>query len=179
MALVTIIVVLALLMVLAMILTEKVWQSTRNTALSAKQERAFWAAQAGLEWSRLKLANDYSHSNQWQTYLGTPAAIGSYPSQPALQTTIDGLVVDLFVRDNPEADNNANLDSDLQLFVLARARFDNGPETLIEGRCGFDSNRMASSYKQLGQNARKNSQATDTNITDLTALPTSNYQLSN
>ena len=45
-ALVTILFLLALLMALAMLLTEKVWQSTRMEAKATNRQRATWAAGA-------------------------------------------------------------------------------------------------------------------------------------
>ena len=47
-ALVNVVVILTLLLILAHILAEKVWQSSRQAAGAVGRERAFWAAQAGI-----------------------------------------------------------------------------------------------------------------------------------
>lgn len=136
MALVTVVVLLAALLALAHILVEKVWQSTRQTAEAADRDRTFWAAQSGIEWARHRLAEEYRGSAGWQGCLVGGRA-GSYPSVPAWVVPGDGPTVEIYVRDNPDGDDDPLRDNDLKVFVLARARSPLGAETLIEALCGL------------------------------------------
>ena len=137
MALVSVVLMLAVLLTLAHILTEKVWQSTRQRADAANREQIFWAAQAGIESARQQLGASYASSGGWQNFLtaGTPQA---YPAAPAWVTEINGLAVEIYLRDNPDGDGDARHDNDLKVFVLARARGGRGAETMVESLCGFD-----------------------------------------
>lgn len=137
MALVSVVLLLTVLLTLAHLLAEKVWQSTRQTADAASREQVFWAAQAGIESARQQLAVNYASSGGWQAFLvaGTPR---DYPATPVWVTEINQLPVEIYLRDNPDGDGDAGSDNDLKVYVLARARGKRGTETMIESLCGFD-----------------------------------------
>jgi hypothetical protein len=149
MALASVVFVLALLMVLAMILTDKVLKATRGRAASNAREQALSAANAGIEWGRLQLAATYAGSGRWHNYLSRATADLQYPPAPALTTVANGLQVEIFVRDNPDGDDDWQHDNDLRLFMLARARTPLGAEALIEAQCGFAAAHTATGYRQL------------------------------
>ncbi len=136
MALVSVILMLTVLLAMAHILTEKVWQSTRQTADAASREQVFWAAQAGIEAARQQLTVNYAGSGGWQSLL-TAATPQSYPATPVWVTEVNGIAVDIYLRDNPDGDGDLRIDNDLKLFVLARARGRRGAEALVESLCGF------------------------------------------
>lgn len=170
-ALVNVVVMLALLLALAHILAEKIWQSSRQVAGAAGRDQAFWAAQAGIEWARHRLAVEYRDSAGWQTCLAGGVA-GRYPAMPAWTTASNGLGVEIFVRDNPDGDNDPGRDNDLKIFVLARARGPQGTETLIESLCGLTPPTGPNGYPQAGG-------ANDTagEILDPALLPVSTYAM--
>jgi hypothetical protein len=137
MALVSVILMLTVLMALAHVFVEKVWQSTRQRAEAASKEQVFWAAQAGLEYARQQLATSYVGSGGWRTFL-TASTPQAYPAGPAWETEINGLSVEVFLRDNLDGDGDEHLDNDLKIFVLACARGRQGTEVLVESLCGFE-----------------------------------------
>lgn len=137
MALISVLLLLTLLLTLAHILSEKVWQSTRQTADAANRQQTFWAAQAGIESARQQLGVNYNNSAGWQGFL-TANTFRAYPAMPAWTTVINGLPVEIFLRDNPDGDGDVRRDNDLKLFVLARARGRRGTEAVIESLCGFN-----------------------------------------
>lgn len=135
-ALVSVVLFLTVLFILAHILCEKVWQSTQQRAAAASREQTFWAAQAGLEAARLRLAASYASSSGWQSFL-TAETLSLYPETPAWTLEINAMPVEIFVRDNPDGDGDVQSDNDLKIFVLARARSRQGFEAMVEGLCGF------------------------------------------
>ncbi len=167
MALVSVILLLTVLLTLAHILAEKVWQSTRQTADAANREQIFWAAQAGIESARQQLAVSYASSGGWQDFL-TAGTSQSYPVTPAWVTEVNGLPVEIYLRDNPDGDGDARNDNDLKVFVLARARGTRGAEAIIESLCGFELPAVTGNMLPSGQSA------TGTG-TDLSTLPVSTY----
>jgi hypothetical protein len=136
MALVSVVLMLTVLLILAHILTEKVWQSTHLAADADNREQVFWAAQAGIEAARQQLADNYSSSAGWQTLL-TADTIQVYPAAPAWVTEVNGLSVEIYLRDNPDGDGDVRIDNDLKIFVLARARGRRGAEAMVESLCVF------------------------------------------
>lgn len=142
MALVSVVLLLTVLLTMAYILTEKVWQSTRQTADAANREQIFWAAQAGIEAARQRLAASYSSSKGWQTFL-TAGTTRAYPAAPAWVTEVNGVVVEIYLRDNPDGDGDVRNDNDLKIFVLARAQGRRGAESMVESLCGFDLSATA------------------------------------
>jgi hypothetical protein len=152
MALVTVILMLTVLLTLAHVLVEKVWQSTRQTAEAASREQLFWAAQAGIEATRSRLASDYASTGGWQSLLLADDA-RSYPATPAWTSVINGRSVEIYLRDNPDGDGDAQRDNDLKLFVLARARGRKGAEAIIESLCGFDPSSASDAAAPSGSAA--------------------------
>jgi type II secretory pathway pseudopilin PulG len=159
MALVSVLLMLTVLLILAHILTEKIWQSTHQAADAANREQVFWAAQAGIEAARQQLADSYSSSAGWQTLL-TADTIQVYPAAPAWVTEVNGFPVEIYLRDNPDGDGDVRNDNDLKIFVLARARGRRGAETMIESLCGFDLSATAGSAPTAG------SGGSQTNLSD-------------
>jgi hypothetical protein len=165
MALINVVLILSVLLAMAHLLAEKVWQSTRQTADANHREQVFWAAQAGIEEARQLLSDDYSGSGGWQALL-TGGAARRYPSTPAWVTQVNGVEVELYLRDNPDGDGDVRRDNDLKVFVLARARGRLGLETIIEGLCGF-------SAPENGEDGRS-----DWSANDLADQPVTTYGIS-
>jgi hypothetical protein len=165
MALVSVVLMLTVLLTLAYILTEKVWQSTRQVADAANRKQVFWAAQAGIESARQRLKADYVSSAGWQSFL-TATTLQKYPAAPAWTTEINGLPVEIYLRDNPDGDGDTRSDNDLKLFVLARARGRRGAEVMIESLCGFDLSIADGNAPQPGQSVAG---------TDLSSQPVNAY----
>ena len=136
MALINVVLILSVLLAMAHVLAEKVWQSTRQTADANHREQVFWAAQAGIEAARQLLSDDYAGSGGWRTFLAA-GTISSYPSSPAWVTQVNGIEVEIYLRDNPDGDGDVCRDNDLKVFVLARARGRVGVEAMVESLCGF------------------------------------------
>ncbi|MBW2689800.1 MAG: hypothetical protein JRC99_07720 [Deltaproteobacteria bacterium] len=167
MALVSVVVLLTVLLTLACLLTEKVWQSTRQSADAANREQIFWAAQAGIEAARQQLAAGYSSSGGWQTFL-TAGTAQAYPAAPAWVTEINELPVEIYLRDNPDGDGDVRNDNDLKIFVLARVRGRRGTEAIVESLCGFDLPATAGYMAGAGQ-------LTTESGADLSDQPVSTY----
>ena len=161
MALVSVIMTLTVLLILAHILTEKVWQSTRQAADSANREQLFWAAQAGVESARQRLGASYASSGGWQNFLmaNTPLA---YPAAPAWEVEINRQPVEIYLRDNPDGDGDVRHDNDLKIFVLARARGRRGNEAIVESLCGLDLS-VTAGRDQPGRSAN----AADASLSEL------------
>jgi hypothetical protein len=136
MALVSVILMLALLLVLAQTLCGKLWQSSRQAAAGARRDRLAWAAAAGIELARSRLANEYAASDGWRTLLAGAAA-NDYPAAPCWSLTLGGATVEIFVRDNRDGDGDPQRDNDTRIFVLARARTAGGAARFIESLCGY------------------------------------------
>ena len=152
-ALVTVLVLLAVLLVVALVFSDKVARAISDTARAGTREQALQAAGAGIEWARRQLAVTYRSSSGWAGYLAQAPDAERYPAQPAFETTIGGLTVTIFLRDNPDGDGDPRRDNDLQLFVLARAHPAVGPDVLVESLCEFESG--ADSYRQAGHDGRR------------------------
>jgi len=170
-ALVNVVVLLTLLLALAQILAEKVWQSSRQAAGAVGREQAFWAAQAGIEGARHRLTSEYRSSAGWQGLLANGLA-GRYASSPAWSTMNNGLPVEIFLRDNPDGDNDPRADNDLKIFVLARARGPHGAEALVESLCGLEPAANSAGYPQAGGTGGPATEASDP-----TLLPVSTYAM--
>jgi len=166
MALVSVVLMLTVLLTLAHILAEKVWQSTRQTAAAANREQVFWAAQAGIESARQQLAVNYASSGGWQAFL-TADLPQAYPAAPAWVNDVNGLPVEIYLRDNPDGDGDARRDNDLKVFVLARAHGSRGAESIVESLCGFALSANGGSGPQAGQ--------TSGSGVDLASQPVSTY----
>ena len=149
MALASVLFILALLMLLALVLTDKVQRSTRAVTMVGRHARNLDAASAGIAWARRQLAIRYTSSGNWRDFLATAPDSGCYPATPTFSFEFDGRNVELFVHDNPDGDNNWQQDNDLQLYLLARLPSAPGPETLIEVLCGFTANMTSGNYHQL------------------------------
>lgn len=138
MALINVVLILSVLLAMAHLLAEKVWQSTRQTADANLREQVFWAAQAGIEEARQLLSDEYAGSGGWRTLLAA-GTTRNYPSMPAWVTQVNGVEVELYLRDNPDGDGDVRRDNDLKVFVLARARGRVSVEVMVESLCGFST----------------------------------------
>jgi hypothetical protein len=136
MALVSVLLVLTVLLTLAHILAEKIWHSTRQAGAADRREQLFCATQAGVEIARQRLASSYAESRGWQTYL-TPGSAPAYPETPTWTCTVNGIPVEIFLRDNSDAGDDPYIDNDLKVFVLARAKGPGGGVAMLENLCGF------------------------------------------
>lgn len=150
-ALVNVVVIMTVLLMLAQVLFEKVWMSTRQMSRADSRQKLQWAAHSGIETARAQLARTYSSSLAWRNYL-TSTTADSYSSAPVWTTHLDDISVDLFLKDNPDGDQDNHADNDLKVFVLARATNALGQEAFVEALCGFDT---PSSYRQPGARGRR------------------------
>jgi len=167
MTLVGVVLVLAVLLTLAHVLAEKTWQSIRQAGAADRREQTFWAAQAGIEAARHRLAASYADSRGWRDYL-ISGMTQVYPRTPAWVNTVNDIPVEIFLRDNPDGDGDLQIDNDLKIFVLARARGSGGIEAMIESLCGFDP--PAAARTEPGR-------ATGDILVDLSAQPVSTYDI--
>jgi len=138
MALISVLLILAVLLILTHTLAEKTWQSSRQGAAAAGREQLFWAAQAGVEEARRLLAEGYAESVGWQAFLAGGNGQG-YPAAPVWTSEVQGLPVDIFLRDNADGDDDVRHDNDLVIFVLVRASDERRGEVIIECLCGLDA----------------------------------------
>jgi hypothetical protein len=174
-ALVTVLLLLTLLMVMVMVFSDKVIHATRDAALASGREQALHAAGAGIEWARHRLAATYRATSGWATYLSAVPGVERYPGVPAFSTVIGRVPVDIYLRDNPDGDEDPRRDNDLKLFVLACARPELGPETRIESLCVLDPDGVG--YRQAGGNARRSGAAPVDGPAELLSAPLSGFPL--
>jgi hypothetical protein len=174
-ALVTVLLLLAVLLVVALTYSDKLCRASRDTVQAGAGEQALQAAVAGIEWARLQLAATYRSSSGWASYLARGADGERYPETPAFTTVVGRITVDIFVRDNPDGDDDPHRDNDLRLFVLARARPATGPGVLVESLCGFEAD--TGGYLQAAQNRRRSSDATTDGLAEPWAAPLVNFSL--
>jgi hypothetical protein len=138
MALVSVVLMLTVLLAMAQVLVEKVWQSTRQGVAADRREFLFWAAQSGLESARKRLAENYLSSSGWQSLLSAGGA-REYPVTPVWADISNGQQVEIYLRDNEDGDGDFRRDNDLKIYVLVRARGNAGGEVLLESLCGFEA----------------------------------------
>ena len=153
MTLITVIFVLALLMVLALVLTDKVLRASRAAAAAGRCQQVLDAASAGLAQARLRLVENYAGSLGWQSYLSGSPGAHRYPEAPAFTLTIGDLPVEVYIRDNADGDLDWQHDNDLRLYLLARVAAPPAPETVVEALCGFPAGFAVNHYQQLQQRA--------------------------
>ena len=168
MALVSVLLVLTVLLTLGHILAEKIWHSTRQAGAADRRTQLFWATQAGIETARQRLASSYAESRGWQTYLN-PGTAPAYPQTPTWTCNVNGIPVEIFLRDNPDGDDDPRIDNDLKIFVLARAKGPGETEAMLECLCGFDPPTAA------GTSAA--GQAAGNILVELSAQPVSSYDI--
>ena len=173
-ALVTVLFFLAILLVLALVLSDKVLRATRSTARAATRDQALQAAAAGIEWARHQLAVSYRASSGWATMLAGAADGTRYPERPVFTTSVGQVAVDIFLRDNPDGDANPHRDNDLMVFILARARTAEGGDVLVESLCGF---APEAAYRQAGEDLRRSGQSTLDGPAEPWAAPLNTFPL--
>ena len=168
MALVSVILVLAVLLILAHTLAVKIWHSTQQAGAAGRREQLFWAAQAGVEAARQELANSYADSRGWRNHLVSGIS-RAYPETPTWTCTVNGIRVEIFLRDNHDGDDDPSIDNDLKIFVLARAGLPEGHETMLESLCGFE--------RPTAAGATGSRPAERDILVDLSAKPISSYNM--
>jgi Tfp pilus assembly protein PilV len=173
-ALVTVLFFLAILLVLALMLSDKVLRATRSAARAATRDQALQAAAAGIEWTRHQLAASYRTSSGWATMLAGAVDGTRYPERPVFTTSVGQVAVDIFLRDNPDGDADPHRDNDLKVFVLARARTADGGDVLVESLCGF---APETSYRQAGEDPQRSGQAAFVGPAEPWAVPLATFQL--
>lgn len=168
MTLVSVILILAVLLTLAHTLAQKIWQSTRQAGAADRRAQLYWAAQAGIEIARQRLADSYTDSRGWQSHLqlGTARA---YPETPTWTARVNDISVAIFLRDNSDGDGDPRSDNDLKIFVLARAGGAEGGEAMVESLCRF--NRPATAGTTV------TGQASWSLLEQLSAQPVSSYDI--
>ena len=148
-ALVTVLLLLSMLLIIVLVLSDKVINATRDRLRSTARDQAVQAAASGIEWGRHQLAASYRDSSGWATFLAAAPGAGRYPPAPAFQTEFGGIPVELYLRDNPDGDDDPRRDCDLKVMLLSRARPAHGTEVVVESLCGLEAN--ASAYSPHGQ----------------------------
>ncbi len=135
-ALVTVIVMAAVLMVVGSLVAYKVMNSSRGAAVEGSKTKAYYAANAGIEWARRELSLRYSNTGKWNDLLSESPEEGRYPANPQLKPPggIDSIPVRIYIRDNID-DNDYKTDNDLWLFVLSEAEARDGSKTIVEAQC--------------------------------------------
>lgn len=175
-ALVTVLLLLALLLVLAMVLADRVVRTTRDTASNGAREQALQAAGAALEWVRQPLAANYRASQGWADYLTAAGRGDQYPETPAFHLPVGGITVELYLRDNPDGDDDPHRDNDLKLLVLARARTQFGVEAVVEGLCGLAGGDDGA-YTQGGSTAGRTGLVAVDGPGELSNAPVAGFEL--
>ena len=163
MALITVILLTACIMTIASMLSFKVIRSSQSSATHGLHNKAYYAANAGIEHARKLLSDNYVTSGYWQNYLDNNLAIAnSSPADAFLDAgvlspgtigTTPPITVNLLIKDNNDGDNNYDSDNDLRVIVLAQAvRGDT--QSMVEATILFDASG-ASRYSQVGGGAQK------------------------
>ena len=88
---------------------------------------------------------------------------------PIWTCTVNGIPVEIFLRDNPDGDDDPRIDNDLKIFVLARAKGPGETEAMLECLCGFDP-PIAAGTSAAGQ-------AAGNILVELSAQPVSSYDI--
>ena len=152
MALVSVVLMLTVLLAMAQVLVEKVWQSTRQGVAADRREMLFWAAQSGLETARKRLAEGYLGTAGWQSLL-TAGLAREYPTTPVWADVSNGHTVEVYLRDNVDGDDDLLHDNDLKIYILVRAHGEAGGEVLIESLCKFEAAADAGGRSRSGGTA--------------------------
>ena len=160
-ALVTVLLLLALLLVMALVLGKRVIRTTRDTACNGAREQALQAATGAIEWVRLPLAATYRGTHGWNDHLAAAGSAERYPSQPAFRLPVGGYAAELYLRDNADGDDNPQRDNDLKLYILARVRTPLGPEALVESLCRLEGAAGAGYAQARGSAGRDGQVAVD------------------
>ncbi|PLX80965.1 MAG: hypothetical protein C0614_07040 [Desulfuromonas sp.] len=147
MALVSVVLMLAAMLLLAMTLTEKVIQSSRTLGHERLRQVSYWGANSAIEWARAELTRHYLAEAGWDALLTAQA---DHPEQALWHQELNGVQVEIFLRDNLDGDDDPLTDNDLKVLVLARTGQGSPPEVLIECLCGFDSILTADSRQSVG-----------------------------
>jgi hypothetical protein len=175
-ALVTVLLLLALLLVLAMVVGERTVRMTRDSACNGAREQALQAAAAAVEWARLPLAATYRDTQGWRDYLAAVGSAERYAQEPAFRLTVGGNTAELFVRDNADGDDDPRRDNDLKVYVLARVRTSLGPEALVESLCRLDG-MAGGSYAQGRGSALRDGQVAGEGPDDLATAARAEFRV--
>jgi len=175
-ALVTVLLLMALLLVLALVLGERVIRTTRDTACNGAREQALQAATGAIEWVRLPLVATYRSTHGWSDHLASAGVAESYPPEPVFRLPVGGYTGELYLRDNVDGDGDPLRDNDLQIYVLARVQTPLGPEAVIESLCRLEGT-VGAGYVQARGSAGRDGQMAVDGPADLTTVPRSGFGL--
>lgn len=160
-ALLTVLMMTAIMMVIVSLVGYKVLRSTRGTATEGLKTKAYYAASAGVDSARLQLSEQYITSDYWQNILDpdpaniTPAAdlyMRSTTLEPAGFTTSPPLTLQVFIKDNNDGDSDYGIDTDQLVMVNVEAVAPDGrTSSMVEARLLYDDSN--SGYSQLGGSA--------------------------
>lgn len=156
-ALVTVILMTAVIMVIVSLVGYKVIRSTAGSAAEGLKTKTYYAANSGLEVGRLYLSQNYVSSNYWADILtegGTPDAdlyLRVENMEPTGYVSNPPLTISSYIKDNND-DGNYAIDTDQLVMVNVEATTANGEVvTLVEARLLYDDS--IDSYAQLGGSA--------------------------
>jgi len=163
-ALVSVILMTAVIMVIVSIVTYKVIRSTSASGTVGLKSKTYYAANGGLENARVELDAQYESSSYWQDFLDPDTAPGytgpATNPQPDLYLAVDNLLpagfatvppinLQILIKDNNDGDDNYAVDTDQLVMVNVQAqRAGDDTQTMVETRLLFDDSR--DSYSQLG-----------------------------
>ncbi len=160
-ALLTVLMMTAIMMVIVSLVGYKVLRSTRGTVTEGLKTKAYYAASAGVDSARLQLSDQYIASDYWQNILDpdpaniTPAAdlyMRSTTLEPAGFTTSPPLTLQVFIKDNNDGDSDYGIDTDQLVMVNVEAVAPDGrTSSMVEARLLYDDSD--SGYSQLGGSA--------------------------
>ena len=173
-ALVTVLLLLALLLVMALVLGERVIRTTRDTACNGAREQALQAATGAIEWVRQPLALSYLSTHGWSDHLALAGVAERYPPDPVFRLPVGGYAAELYLRDNADGDDDPHRDNDLQLYNLARVRTPLGPEAVVESLCRLEG-AAGDGYAQARGSAGRDGQVAVDGPGELTTAPRSGF----
>ncbi|WP_020674718.1 PilX N-terminal domain-containing pilus assembly protein [Geopsychrobacter electrodiphilus] len=176
-ALVSVLLITAVMLIISSLLAQKVIQTTRVSAQQGLKKKSHYAANSGVEEARRQLALNYDSTSLWGNVLSVSTA-GAYPLAPTFTTTVDNFAVRIFVRDNNDGDGDYTHDNDLRVFVLAEAQGPDNTRTMVETLGFLKPGGSTGGYNgQYGQGAGKTNR-TSGGLADALAASATGYDIS-
>ncbi|BCR04645.1 hypothetical protein DESUT3_17140 [Desulfuromonas versatilis] len=160
-AMLTVVIFSAVLLVVGSLLAYKVMTSTRTSGEQGVKTATYYSANAGIERARRVLSDSYEGATKWGNVLTLNSA-GVYPTAPLLNEAVGGQTVRVYVRDNnDDPGGNYLLDNDLKVFVLAEGEGPDGTKTMVEALVFLDPTAGGGGgySSQLGDGAARTGQA--------------------
>ncbi|MCF6179802.1 MAG: hypothetical protein L3J63_10505 [Geopsychrobacter sp.] len=176
-ALISVLLITAVMLIISSLLAHKVIQSTRMSAQQGLKKKSHYAAATGVEEARRQLALGYHSASAWGNILSAGTA-RAYPLTPTFTTTVDNLAVRIFVRDNNDGDGDYTRDNDLRVYVLSEAQGPDNTRTMVEALSFLKPGGSAGGYGgQYGQGAAKTNRS-NSGLADVMAASTTGYDIS-